>query len=141
MHYVAQNLLPLVHLLNGVGRKQVIVNQVEFVRIFAVVTFRPLLCIADCTYRAQVDRRHDITLRGILDKIRERQSRGVRVLGVASHDERKCTYLGGPEQIGVGCRLGSAFCHALMDRSEFVHVVRLVTAGTCVQEREHTCNQ
>ena len=107
-------------------------------RILAVVTFRPFLCVTDRTYGTQVSTRHQVTLRLVLYQVRERQIARVRMMRMTSHHERESTDLRRPEQITVTCRLRTALRQTLMDRTEFVHVVRLVTSRTGVHEGEHT---
>ena len=107
-------------------------------RVLAVIAFRPFLCVTDGTYGTQVGSGHEVTLRVILYQIGERQFRSVGMVGMTSHDQRERTYLGWPQQITVAGGLRTAFGDTLVDRTEFVHVVRLVAARTGVQEREHT---
>ena len=129
------------HLLHRVRTEQVKINLIDLMRIFSVITFRPFLRIADGTYGTQVCTRHQVTLRVILNQVRERQIGGVGMVGMTTHHETERTYFGRPQEVTVTRRLRTAFSDTLMDRTEFVHMVRLVTTRSCIQEREHTGDQ
>ena len=125
---------PVPHLLHRIRRKQVVVYLVQFDRVFSKVAFGPFLRIAYRTYRPEVSPGHKIRLRTVLYQIRERHIARVGMVGMASHNEVECSNFARPEQIGVGCRFGSAFGYTLVDGTEFVHVVRLVAARPCIEE-------
>ena len=82
-----QNLSPCHHLLNGVRTQQVIINLVQTIRIFPLVTFRPLLGIANCTYTPQIDTRHQISRILFFYQIRKRQIRSIRMGNMTSHHQ------------------------------------------------------
>ena len=127
------------HLLHRVRTKQVEVDQVQFMRVLAIITFGPFLRVTDCTHRTQVGARNKITLRIILYQIRERQFRCIGMMGMTSHNERESSYLRWPEQITIARRFSATLGYTLMDRTEFIHVIRLVRSRPGIKEREHTC--
>ena len=129
------------HLLYRIRAEEVEVDEIELMRIFAVITFRPFLCVTDRTHRSQVSARHEITLGVVLNEIRERQVGGVRMVGVTSHDEGESTHFGWPEKITVAGRLRATFGYTLVNRTQFVHVVRLIRTRAGIEEREHSCNE
>ena len=126
------------HFLHRVRTQEVEIDLIQFMRVFAVVAFRPFLRVTDGTYGTQVRAGYEITLRVVLNEIGERQFGGVRMVGMTTHDETERTDLRRPQQVTVARRLRAALGHTLMDRTEFVHVVRLVGSRTRVEEREHT---
>ena len=136
-----QDLASAPHLLDRIRAQEVEIDLVEFMRILAVVTLRPFLRVTNRTYGTQVRTGHQITLGIVLYEVREGQIGGVSVVGVTSHNEGECTHFGRPEQITVTGRFRTALSDTLVDRTEFVHVVRLVRTRTGVQKREHTGNQ
>ena len=138
---VEQYLPPLEHLLHGVGAEQVVVNEVELVRVGALVALGPFLRIADGAHAAQVDTRHEVGGVVLLDEVGEGQITRVRMGDVAPHDERESTDTGRPENVGVGSGLGTALQRALMDGAQLIHVVALIGTGTGVHKREHTGNE
>ncbi len=107
-------------------------------RIPAVIALRPFLRIADGTYGTQVRAGHEITLGIVLYQIRERQVAGIGMMGMTTHHQTERTHLTRPEQITVACCLRTAFRYPLMNRTQFIHMVRLVTSRTRIEEREHT---
>ena len=82
-----QNLSASHHLLNSVRTQQVIINLVQTVRVFPLVTFRPLLRITNCTYTPQIDTRHQISCILFLYQIRKRQIRSIRMSDMTSHHQ------------------------------------------------------
>ena len=138
---LVENLASAPHLLNRIRAQEVKIDLVELVRILAVVTLRPFLRVTDRTYGTQVRAGHQVRLGVVLYEIRERQIGGVGMVGVTSHNEGESPHFGRPEQITVAGRFRAALGDTLVNRTEFVHVVRLVRTRTGVQEREHTGNQ
>ena len=123
-----QNLSADHHLLNSVWTQQVIINLVQTVRVFPLVTFRPLLCIADCTYTPQIDTRHQISCILFLYQIRKRQIRSIRMGDMTSHHQREGTNTGGPQDIRIRSGLSTSLQCPLMNRPQLIHVVTLVRA-------------
>ena len=129
------------HLLHRVRAEKVEIDLVQFMRVFAVVALRPFLGIADSSHRAQVGTGHQIRLGGILNQVRERQFGCIRMMCMSSHDQRESTYLTGPQHVTVAGGLRSSLHHTLVNRTEFVHMIRLVASRACIHEREHTGNE
>ena len=69
-----------------------------------------------------------------LYKIRERQTRGVGVIDMASHNERERADTCRPKNIRVARGLGATFHHPLVNRAELIHVIALVGAGAGVEK-------
>ena len=141
MTQVEQRLTSLEHLLHGVRTKQVIIDEVQLVGIFAAVALGPLLRITNRTDTAQVDARHQIRGVVLLDEVRERQVGRIRMVDMAPHDERESTHAGRPQDIRVGRSLGATLQRTLVNGAELVHVIALVRARTGIHKREHTGNE
>ena len=89
------------HLVDGIGREEVVVDLVQTPFGIALVTLRPLLGIANRADRTQVHGRGEVRLAVLLDQIGEGQVAGVGVCGVAPHDEREGSDAGWPEDVRV----------------------------------------
>ena len=61
--------------------------------------------------------------------------------GMAPHHQREGTHTSWPEDIGVGGGLSTTLQRALMDRTQFIHMVALVRARSGIHEGEHTGNE
>ena len=129
------------HLVDGIGREQVVVDLIQSALGMAAVALRPFLRVAHGTHGAQVDGRRKVGLAVLLDEVGEGHVRRVGMAGMSSHDEREGADACGPEDVAVARRLGTALHCALVDGSELVHVVALVAAAACVHEREQACDE
>ena len=60
---------------------------------------------------------------------------------MSSHHQRKSSDTRWPQQIRIRSRLGAPFQHALMNRSQLIHVITLIRARSRIHERKHTGNK
>ena len=131
---LAQDLASLPHLLHRMRREQIEVDAVNLDGVFAVVAFRPLLRVANGTYGAQVSAGYEIGFRLVLNEVRERHIRRVGMMCMPPHDQRESAYTAGPQEVRIGGGLSATFRKALMNGTQFVHMIRLVGTRTGVQE-------
>ena len=86
---VLQNRASFEHFLNSIWTQKIIIDIIQAIRIFPLITFRPLLSIANGTYTSQIHSRNQISRISLLNQIRERKVRSIGMINVSSHYQRE----------------------------------------------------